>query len=62
MTPYLVYMVGGIGGRKWHHLAHHQLTSQQNPRISPPNTAKKMIEALSSGLMVSSGIRDVVIV
>ena len=49
-----------MGGeeRKWRHLAHHQLISQQGPHFSPHSKAK---EAQISGKLVTSGISDVAI-
>ena len=61
---------------KWHQPVHHQLWSHQGPHFSQCTTSygatkdlilvhrvqlKPMIKAHSSGRMVSSGIRDVVI-
>ena len=49
-----------MGGEKlkWCQLAHHQLMSQQRPHFSPHS---KIIKALISGKLVTSGISDVAI-
>ena len=53
-----------MGGEelKWLQPVHHKLKSQQGPHFSPHSTAKTNDKSMhSSGIMVSSGISDVVI-
>ena len=57
--------MGNMGGEEltWHQLAHHQLISQQRPRLILVHTVKlkPIIKAQISGKFVTSGISDVAI-